>query len=84
RITALVHARSPRLPPSTAFVLGRLAERHENEALRARERVEPAWRKVRGKRWKKLRGAMKETRKAVAPANAEASAPATSSAPQRS
>ena len=84
RITALVHARSPRLPPSTAFVLGRLAERYENDALRARERFEPAWRKVRGKRWKKLRGAMKEARKAVAPASAEASAPATSSAPQRS
>lgn len=84
RITALVHARSPRLPPSTAFVLGRLAERHEIEALRARERFGPAWRKVRGKRWKRLRGAMKEARKAVAPANAEASAPATSSASQRS
>jgi len=84
RLTALVRARSPRLPPSTAFVLGRLAQRHENDALRARERFGPAWRRVRGKRWKKLRRAMKDARKAVARAAAGSTTPAALSTSQRS
>ena len=84
RLMALAHARSPRLPPSTAFVLGRLAQRYENDALRARDRFGPAWRRVRGKRWKKFRRAMKDAREAAAPTAAGSATPAALSTSQRS
>ncbi len=71
RLTELAHARRARLPPSTVFLLGRLAERHQLRAVQSRERFLKAYRKVRGRSWKRLRNAMKSTAKVIAPVAAD-------------
>jgi triphosphatase len=66
RLTALAQLRTGRLPHSTAFLMGRMAERHDATALKARKRFAKAYRPVRGRRWKQMRRAMKQQAQAHA------------------
>jgi len=52
------------LPPTTLFLMGRLAEHYAQVTGETRSTLARSWRKVRGKRWKALRtrlGALHET-----------------------
>jgi len=52
------------LPPTTLFLMGRLAEHYAQVTGETRSTLARSWRKVRGKRWKALRtrlGALHDT-----------------------
>jgi len=48
------------LPPSTLFLMGRLAEHYAQVTTETRRTLTRTWRKVRGKRWKALRARLGE------------------------
>jgi hypothetical protein len=50
------------LPPTTLFLMGRLAEHYAQVAGETRRTLVRSWRKVRGKRWKSLRTRLGELR----------------------
>jgi len=54
RLNALASAPPKGIPPDTLFLMGRLAQHHAGEALRARKRYAKGYRRIRGK-WKTLR-----------------------------
>jgi triphosphatase len=64
RLNALASAPPKGIPPDTLFLMGRLAQHHAGEALRARKRYAKGYRRIRGK-WKTLR--MKFRDSAAAP-----------------
>lgn len=67
RLGDLVKARTPRLPPASVFLMGRMAERQHTRALAARTQFAKAYRRVRGRRWKELRRAMRDAQIVAAP-----------------
>lgn len=67
RLGELVKVRTPRMPPATVFLMGRLAERQHARALGARTRFGKAYGKVKGRRWKELRRTMRRAGDAAAP-----------------
>ena len=69
RLAALAADTATTLPPATLFLMGRLAEHHTRATAHARDALDRAWRKVRGKRWKGLRARLEQL-------SAEAPAPA--------
>jgi triphosphatase len=54
RLNALASAPPKGIPTDTLFLMGRLAQHHAGEALRARKRYAKGYRRIRGK-WKTLR-----------------------------
>jgi triphosphatase len=54
RLIALASAAPEGIPPDTLFLMGRLAEHHAAEAVRARKQYANGYRKIRT-RWKRLR-----------------------------
>ena len=48
------------LPPTTLFLMGRLAEHYAQVTGETRRTLARSWRKVRGKRWKALRARLGE------------------------
>ena len=48
------------LPPTTLFLMGRLAEHYARITAQTRRTLTRSWRKVRGKRWKALRARLGE------------------------
>lgn len=67
RLGDLIKTRTPRLPPATVFLMGRLAERQHGRALQARTQFAKAYRRIEGRRWKELRRAMQDAQTAAAP-----------------
>ena len=60
RLSALAADPSCGLPPSTLFLMGKLAEHHARLSSSTRATVNKSWRKVRGRRWKALRARLGE------------------------
>jgi triphosphatase len=60
RLNALAGAPPKGIPPDTLFLMGRLAQHHAGEALRARKRYAKGYRRIRGK-WKTLRMKFKDS-----------------------
>jgi triphosphatase len=61
RLQCLAGTAPPGVQPETLFLMGRLAERHADTAVRARKRFAKAYRKVSGRRWKALRARIDAT-----------------------
>lgn len=59
-LTQLVSNPPQDFAPFTLFLAGRLAERHSTPARQTAERIDKAWRKLRGPRWKALKARMAE------------------------
>ena len=55
RLAAVAADPATGLPPTTLFLMGRLAEHYAQVTGDARRTLTRSWRKVRGKRWKALR-----------------------------
>jgi len=53
------------LPPTTLFLMGRLAEHYAGVTAQTRRTLTRSWRKVRGKRWKALRARLGELHDSV-------------------
>jgi triphosphatase len=67
RLNALASAPPKEIPPDTLFLMGRLAQHHAGEALRARKRYAKGYRKIRGT-WKPLRIKFRDSAARLAPA----------------
>lgn len=48
------------LPPTTVFLMGRLAEHYRSSVTGQRKKIEKTWRKLSGPRWRELRAVMNE------------------------
>jgi len=57
------------LPPTTLFLMGRLAEHYARVTGETRRTLVRSWRKVRGKRWKALRARLGELHESAEAAN---------------
>jgi CHAD domain-containing protein len=55
RLAAIAEDPASALPPTTLFLMGRLAEHYAQVTGETRSTLARSWRKVRGKRWKALR-----------------------------
>ncbi|HEY1872817.1 MAG TPA: CHAD domain-containing protein [Steroidobacteraceae bacterium] len=55
RLAAIAADPASALPPTTLFLMGRLAEHYTQVTGETRSTLARSWRKVRGKRWKALR-----------------------------
>jgi CHAD domain-containing protein len=55
RLAAIAADPASALPPTTLFLMGRLAEHYAQVTGETRSTLARSWRKVRGKRWKALR-----------------------------
>ena len=66
RLNALAGAPPKGIPPDTLFLMGRLAQHHAGEALRARKRYAKGYRRIRGK-WKMLRMKFRDSAAKLAP-----------------
>jgi CHAD domain-containing protein len=55
RLAEIVADPGSALPPTTLFLMGRLAEHYAGITAQTRRTLTRSWRKVRGKRWKALR-----------------------------
>ncbi len=60
RLAAIAADHRSGLPPTTLFMMGRLAEHYAHVAARTRCTLTRSWRKIRGKRWKALRARLGE------------------------
>ncbi|HVN45265.1 MAG TPA: CHAD domain-containing protein [Steroidobacteraceae bacterium] len=60
RLAAIAADSAIGLPPSTLFLMGRLAEHYARVSGETRRTFTRSWRKVRGKRWKALRARLGE------------------------
>jgi CHAD domain-containing protein len=60
RLNALASAPPKGIPPDTLFLMGRLAQHHAGEALRARKRYAKGYRRIRGQ-WKTLRMKLRDS-----------------------
>ena len=60
RLAAIATDPASGLPPSTLFLMGRLAEHYAHVTTQTRRTLARTWRKVRGKRWKALRARLGE------------------------
>jgi CHAD domain-containing protein len=69
RLAALAAEPASGLPPTTLFLMGRLAEHYARVAGDARRTLTRSWRKVRGKRWKALRARLAELHDSAEAAN---------------
>src|SRR5262252_8909684 len=63
------------LPPTTLFLMGRLAEHYAGVTGETRRTLTRSWRKVRGKRWRALRARLGELHDSAATASDALSAP---------
>jgi triphosphatase len=70
RFTEMVTG-SPRLPPSTSFLVGRLVERDVQGFARCCKKFDKAWRRVRRSRWRELNEAMKHAAHSAEPSRTE-------------
>ena len=62
RLAAIAADPASGLPPTTLFLMGRLAEHYAQVTGDTRRTLTRSWRKVRGKRWKALRTRLGELR----------------------
>ena len=69
RLAAIATEPASGLPPSTLFLMGRLAEHYAQMTSETRRTLARTWRKVRGKRWKALRARLGELHDSAAAAN---------------
>jgi len=69
RLAAIATEPASGLPPSTLFLMGRLAEHYVQVTAETRRTLARTWRKVRGKRWKALRARLGELHEIAASAN---------------
>ena len=60
RLAAIAAEPARGLPPTTLFLMGRLAEHYARVTGETRRTLTRSWRKVRGKRWKALRARLGE------------------------
>jgi triphosphatase len=67
RLNTLASAPPKGIPPDTLFLMGRLAQHHAGEALRARKRYAKGYRKIRGT-WKPLRMKLRDSAATLASA----------------
>jgi CHAD domain-containing protein len=80
RLAAIAADTASGLPPTTLFLMGRLAEHYARVSGETRRTLTRSWRKVRGKRWKALRARLGELHDSAETAS-EALTPAPLSAP---
>jgi hypothetical protein len=69
RLAAIAAEPASGLPPTTLFLMGRLAEHYARVAGDTRRTLTRSWRKVRGKRWKALRARLTELHDSAEAAN---------------
>jgi CHAD domain-containing protein len=69
RLAAIAADPESGLPPTTLFLMGRLAEHYARVTGETRRTLTRSWRKVRGKRWKALRARLGELHESAAAAN---------------
>ena len=69
RLAAIAADPAAGLPPTTLFLMGRLAEHYAQVTGETRQTLTRSWRKVRGKRWKTLRTRLGELRESAEAAN---------------
>ena len=69
RLGAIAADPAAGLPPTTLFLMGRLAEHYAQVTGETRQTLTRSWRKVRGKRWKTLRARLGELRESAEAAN---------------
>jgi CHAD domain-containing protein len=69
RLAAIAADPASALPPTTLFLMGRLAEHYAGVTGDTRRTLTRSWRKVRGKRWKALRGRLAELHDSAEAAN---------------
>jgi len=67
------------LPPTTLFLMGRLAEHYAGVTGETRRTLTRSWRKVRGKRWRTLRARLGELHDSAETASDALSAPSSAS-----
>jgi len=60
RLATIAADPDSRLPPTTLFLMGRLAEHYAGVTGETRRTLTRSWRKVRGKRWRALRARLGE------------------------
>jgi CHAD domain-containing protein len=65
RLAAIAADPTSGLPPTTLFLMGRLAEHYAQVTGSTRRTLVRSWRKVRGKRWKSLRARLGELRESA-------------------
>ncbi|HYX73418.1 MAG TPA: CHAD domain-containing protein [Steroidobacteraceae bacterium] len=70
RLAAIAADAGSGLPPTTLFLMGRLAEHYGHVTGDTRRTLARSWRKVRGKRWKALRARLAELRDSAEVAHA--------------
>ena len=69
RLAAIAANPASGLPPTTLFLMGRLAEHYASVSGDTRRTLVRSWRKVRGKRWKTLRARLTELSDSAEAAN---------------
>jgi hypothetical protein len=69
RLAAIVADPAAGLPPTTLFLMGRLAEHYAQVTGETRGTLTRSWRRVRGKRWKALRARLGQLRESAEAAN---------------
>jgi CHAD domain-containing protein len=69
RLAAIAADPASALPPTTLFLMGRLAEHYAQVTGETRSTLTRSWRKVRGKRWKALRARLGALHDSAATAN---------------
>jgi CHAD domain len=69
RLAAIAADPASALPPTTLFLMGRLAEHYAGVTGATRRTLTRSWRKVRGKRWKALRARLAELHDSAEAAN---------------
>jgi CHAD domain-containing protein len=69
RLAAIAADPASALPPTTLFLMGRLAEHYAQVTGETRSTLARSWRKVRGKRWKALRSRLGALHDSAATAN---------------
>ena len=69
RLAAVAADPASGLPPTTLFLMGRLAEHYAQVTGDTRRTLTRSWRKVRGKRWKALRARLGQLRENAETAN---------------
>ena len=69
RLAAIAADPASALPPTTLFLMGRLAEHYAQVTGETRSTLARSWRKVRGKRWKALRARLGALHDSAATAN---------------
>jgi CHAD domain-containing protein len=75
RLAAIAADPASGLPPTTLFLMGRLAEHYAGVTGETRRTLTRSWRKVRGKRWRALRARLGELHDSAATASDALSAP---------